>query len=66
MHFNDKKIKFASENKKVIARLCRAFFMHTDRERNVVTKRSEGWTLVIARLCRAFFMHITQQTNAEI
>ena len=37
--------------------VCRAFFMHTDRERNVVTKRSEGWTLVIARLCRAFFMH---------
>ena len=41
---------------KVIARLCRAFFMHelgvqVERVRQIEAK-------VIARLCRAFFMHL--------
>ena len=37
----------------VIARLCRAFFIHA----TVITVQKDD-NLMIARLCRAFFMHI--------
>ena len=39
----------------VIARLCRAFFMHA-MVRQLESSGAE-FVLVIARLCRAFFMH---------
>ena len=43
----------------VIARLCRAFFMHIDRALQTLTERERD--VVIARLCRAFFIHFHQR-----
>ena len=40
------------KNRRMIARLCRAFFMHKKK-----INLNSGRYKVIARLCRAFFMH---------
>ena len=53
----------------LIARLCRAFFMHEGSAAEYTTAemfrdRIEG--TVIARLCRAFFMHKKEKSQGKI
>ena len=53
-HTLSSKMKQLTLHLQVIARLCRAFFMHT---RFVTDVATVSKVFVIARLCRAFFMH---------
>ena len=45
-----------SETRELIARLCRAFFMHVE-VASVLGDTTERDLELIARLCRAFFIH---------
>ena len=48
--------QFHAVAKYMIARLCRAFFMHVE-VASVLGDTTERDLELIARLCRAFFMH---------
>ena len=50
----------------MIARLCRAFFMHKHLKNGEnVSRPKASKKKVIARLCRAFFMHTTEAEAKE-